>query len=97
MLPMALHELHPFQTAEIARLPQTAGVYVLFQVENPIHCGGAENLRRGVRSAKARFPRATHFAVETVANPHRALSQRLQAVKKELRLVRTATFIGVAR
>jgi excinuclease UvrABC nuclease subunit len=94
---MALHELHPFHAAEVAKLPQTPGVYVLFQVENPIHAGGAANLRKGVRGAKARFPRATHFSVEALSKPRRALARRMQALKKELSAVRVKTFVGLAR
>src|SRR2546427_11425949 len=64
--PMALHELHPFSRLEIAKVPQKRGVYVLFQIENPIHADGAENLRKGLLRGKAEFPGATHFSAETL-------------------------------
>jgi hypothetical protein len=89
---MPLHELHPFTDAEIALLPHQPGMYVLFQIENPIHADGAQNLRKDVRAAKTKFPHATHFSIETLDAP--ALAQRLEALRKELKLVRKAGFIG---
>jgi len=94
---MALHELHPFQRGEIAKLPQKPGVYVLFQIEVAIHADGARNLRRELRAAKAKFPAATHFAVETPAASSRAIVQRVRQLRKDLSLVRTVSFMGSAR
>jgi hypothetical protein len=88
---MPLHELHPFHHTEIANLPQQPGVYVLFQIENPIHADGAKNLRKGLHAAKAEFPHATHFAVETLEH---GLPQRLRKLRRELKLVRRPGFIG---
>jgi hypothetical protein len=94
---MALHELHPFSDWEIAQVPQKRGVYILFQVESPIHADGAENLRKGIVGAKEKFPRATHFAVETLSSNARAFSQRVRKLKKEMKLVRIRAFLGSAR
>ncbi len=94
---MPIHELHPFSEPEIARVPQKRGVYVLFQVENPIHADGAENLRKGVLRGKEKFPRATHFAVETLSSNARAFSQRVRKLREEMKLVRTVTFTGSRR
>jgi hypothetical protein len=89
---MALHELHPFNDAEIDRLPEKPGVYVLFQIEVAVHVDSAGNLRNGVRAAKARFPAASHFSAETLST--RALVPRVRHLRQELKLVRTATFVG---
>ncbi|MBZ5706848.1 MAG: hypothetical protein LAN63_15975 [Acidobacteriia bacterium] len=89
---MALQELHPFNDAEIAKLPEKPGVYILFQIEVAVHVDSAGNLRKGVRTAKARFPAASHFSVETLST--RALAQRVKHLRQELKLVRTATFVG---
>jgi hypothetical protein len=89
---MALHELHPFCDAEIANLPTKPGVYVLFQIEVAVHADWAGNLRQGLSAAKAKFPSASHFSVETLAP--RALAPRVQQLRKQLRLVRTASFVG---
>jgi hypothetical protein len=94
---MPLHELHPFSDSEIAQVPQKRGVYVLFQVENPIYADGAQNLRKGVLRGKEQFPRATHFAVETLSTNARAFSQRVRKLRQEMKLVRTAAFLGSAR
>jgi hypothetical protein len=64
---MPLHELHPLTDAEIARLPQKPGIFILFQVQIPRHADAARNLRQGLRAARKSFPRATHFGVEIPA------------------------------
>lgn len=92
MPPMALHELHPLCDAEIAQLPEKPGVFVLFQIEVAVHADQAANLRKALRTAKASFPSASHFSVETLAP--RALAPRVQQLRKQLRLVRTASFVG---
>jgi hypothetical protein len=89
---MPLHELHPYTKAEVARLPRHPGVFVLFQIENPVHAGGAENLRSALRAAKGRFPGATHFSVEMVDGTDRILDQRVQEIRAELKLVGKAGF-----
>ena len=97
MLVMALHELHPYTEAEIAAVPQEAGVYVLFQVENPLLVGGAANLRQQLKSEKARLPQATHFAIETGCASEREAAKRVDSVKKELGRVRVDWFAGPNR
>ena len=97
MMLMALHELHPYTEAEIAAAPQEAGVYVLFQVENPLHVGGAANLRQQLKSEKERLPQATHFAVETGYESERDAAKRVESVKKELGRVRVEWFAGPNR
>lgn len=97
MMPMAVHELHPFTPAEIASAPEQPGVYVLFQVENPLHVGGAANLRRQLTSEKARLPQATHFAIETGYASERAAAKRVEQMKKELGRVRVEWFAGPGR
>ena len=91
---MALHELHPLNRTEIAKLQPDPGVYVLFQVQIPLHADGAKNLRQGLLTVKAKFPAATHFAVETIENGGPALVRRLRELRKQLTRVRTAGFIG---
>lgn len=93
---MALHELHPMSDSEIAGLPQQAGVFVLFQIEVPIHVDGAANLGKALQLAKSRFPAATHFAVES-ARAGSGLSQRVTRLREELRLVRSVGFDGSKR
>ena len=94
---MALHQLHPYTAAEIATVPQEAGVYVLFQVENPLHVGGAANLRQQLKSEKARVPQATHFAIETGYASEREAAKRVESVNKELGRVRVEWFAGPNR
>jgi excinuclease UvrABC nuclease subunit len=97
MLLMALHELHPYTEAEIATVPQEAGVYVLFQVENPLHVGGAANLRQQLKSEKTRLPQATHFAIETGYASESDAAKRVEKVKNELGRVRVEWFAGPNR
>jgi excinuclease UvrABC nuclease subunit len=94
---MGLHELHPYTDAEIEAAPQEAGVYVLFQVENPLHVGVAANLRQQLKSEKARLPQATHFAVETGYASERQAAKRVEKVKSELGRVRVEWFAGPKR
>jgi excinuclease UvrABC nuclease subunit len=89
---MALNELHPFNDAEIAKLPAKPGVYVFFQIEVAVHVDSAANLRKAVQTAKARFPAASHFSVE--ARSPRTSVQRVNNLRQQLKLVRTATFVG---
>ena len=91
---MALHELHPFIRSEIRKLPEKPGVFVLFQVQIPLHADGGRNLRKALHAARARFPPATHFAVEVLPT-ERDVASRLCQVAQELKRVRTAGFIGV--
>ena len=94
---MPLHELHPFTGAEVARLPIEPGVYVLFQIENPVYAGGAENMRKVLADAKRRFPAATHFSTETVEGTRRILTQRVSDVRRELKLVGKEVFVASSR
>jgi hypothetical protein len=95
MMPaMALSELHPFTEAELSTAPEAAGVYVLFQVENPIHANEADNLRVQLRKEKLDYPRATHFAVETGHADAQGRAARLQEVQAQLNRVRSKTFTG---
>ena len=88
---MAVHELHTFTLEEVAQLPKEAGVYVLFQVQNPLCADQADDVRAAVTAARSKYPRATHFAVELCNAPgHR--SARLNQLRQELRLVRTLAF-----
>ena len=96
MISMALHELHPFTEAEIASVPEEPGIYVLFQVENPLHVDGAPNLRRQLRGEKARLPQATHFAIETGYKSERDSAKRVEQIKRELSRVRVEWFSGPA-
>ena len=94
---MPLHELHTFTDGEVARLPLERGVYVLFQIENPIYAGGADNLRQALADAKGRFPAATHFSTEIIEGSRRTVTQRLSDVKRELKLVGKEVFVGSRR
>ncbi|MGE5205033.1 MAG: hypothetical protein ACM3PW_05430 [Chlamydiota bacterium] len=94
---MALYELHPFTDSEIAAAPEEAGVYVLFQVETPLHVDGAPNLRQRLISEKARVPQATHFAVETGHKSERDRAKRVEQLKQELSRVRVGWFAGPVR
>jgi hypothetical protein len=93
MMPaMPLSELHPLCDVEIVNLPAKPGVFVLFQIEVPVHADGAGNLRQALRSARSRFPQASHFSVELLDS--QAVPARIQQLRTQLRLVRTASFIG---
>ncbi|HYL16894.1 MAG TPA: hypothetical protein VEV41_27930 [Terriglobales bacterium] len=94
---MALHELHPFNDSEIEKLPRRKGVYVLFQIETPVHADGAANLREALRHAKAEFPQATHFSVEALNRDARVMKQRVRKLREELHLVRAVGFVGSRR
>ena len=82
-------------SSEVAKVPQKAGVYVLFQLENPLHVGRASNLRKGVRAAKTKYPGAMYFAVEVLAASK--IAARLHKLKEELSRVRARTFVGMSR
>jgi hypothetical protein len=89
---MALQELHPFTAAEIDLVSDKCGVYVLFQLENPLFADTSKNLRTGLRAAKVRFPSATHFSVEQLSR--RGMMPRVRKLRKQLGLVRAVGFIG---
>jgi hypothetical protein len=90
---VALHEFHPLNDGEIAKIPPKAGIYLLFQIQVPVHVDGAENLQKAVRAAKKDFPRATHFAIEAHWNADE-LAQRKRQLKEQLSRVRKAGFTG---
>jgi len=94
---MALHELHPFISSEIKKLPRKGGVYFLFQIETPIHADGAVNLRRALLHAKSEFPQASHFSVEVLDTGAAAMNQRVRTLRDELHLVRAVGFVGSRR
>ena len=94
---MALYELHPFTDSEITQVAEEAGVYVLFQVETPLHVDGAGNLRERLPKEKARLPQATHFAVETGHKSERDRAKRVEQLKQELSRVRVRWFAGPGR
>jgi hypothetical protein len=94
---MPLHELHTFTDAEVATLPLERGVYVLFQIENPVYAGGADNLRQAVADAKGRSPAATHFSTEVIEGTLRTVTHRLSDVRRELKLVGKDVFVGSSR
>jgi hypothetical protein len=89
---MSLQELHPFNDAELATVSDKCGVYVLFQLENPLLADTAENLKRELRAAKAKFPAATHFSVEPLSR--RVMLRRARELRRELGLVRAVGFVG---
>lgn len=91
---MPLSELHPFLESEVATVPAASGIYVLFQVENPIHAGEADDLRADLREQRRAFPRATHFSVETGHPDPTQRGERLAQVLAQLQRVRSKTFIG---
>lgn len=78
---------------QIARVPAKSGVYVLYQLQIPLHAEGATNLRKQLTAARKQFPRATHFAVELIAPDE--LSQRVDQLQQELSLVRKKGFVGI--
>jgi hypothetical protein len=92
ILLMPLYELHTFTDAEVVKVAPESGIYVLYQVENPVVAEAASDLREALRTAKAKHIRATHFAVETLAA--NAVAGRLRSVKDDLRRVRKSTFMG---
>ena len=94
---MAVHELHPFTDAEVAGALEEPGVYVLFQVENPLHVGSAANLRAKLKTEKVRLPQATHFAIETGYKTEHEAEKRVAKLKKELGRVRVEWFAGSDR
>jgi hypothetical protein len=79
---VGLHELHPLTREEIDKLPGTSGIYVLFQVQIPVHVEEAHDLRQALVAAKA----------SAAGGP--ALAERLRQLRQELRRVRTAGFVG---
>jgi hypothetical protein len=82
---------------EIARLPSQRGVYVVFQIENPVYAGDAENLRKALADAKKRFPAGTHFSTEIFEGTRHTLTQRVNDVRRELKLVGKEVFVGSSR
>lgn len=88
---MPLHEFHPFSDSEIAKIPEQSGVFLIFQVEVPVHVDGAKDLRQAVRKARPLYPAATHFAVEPIQGVG-AINERLTALRRELNRVRSTTF-----
>jgi hypothetical protein len=93
---MALHELHPFSRSELEKIPRKPGVYVLFEIEAPIHADKAADLHAALAGAKAEFPRASHFSVEVLDSAD-LMKQRIQRLRAELHLVRAAGFVGLRR
>lgn len=91
---MALDQFHPFCDSEIAKVPQKRGVYVLFQIQIPIHAGSAKNLRTELVRARERFPRASHFAVEPSQGNAQNIRRRVSELQERLKLVRTGAFVG---
>jgi hypothetical protein len=91
---MALDQFHPLSSAEIAKAPQGRGIYLLFQIQIPIHAGGAENLRKELVRARRQFPGASHFSMETMNVDAQSVGRRVCEVKKRLKLVRTGAFVG---
>ena len=89
---MPLHELHSFIESEIAGVPNQRGVYVLYQVQSPLHADGSENLRQALTAARTQFRGATHFSTETCETSAR-MRERLRQLREELRLVRTLAFV----
>ncbi|MGH9502010.1 MAG: hypothetical protein ACRD20_04080 [Terriglobales bacterium] len=94
---MALDQFHPLCDSEIAEVPRQPGVYVLFQIQIPIHADSTENLRKEISRARKRFPRASHFAVEPLSGDARSIRQRAREVQERLKLVRTGAFVGSPR
>jgi len=92
---MPVHELHPLVGSEIAKVPQEAGVYVLYQLENPLAARRAANLRKALRSAKSEYPGAMYFAVEVL--PASKIASRLRQLEADMGLVRKRTFVGMPR
>ena len=91
---MALDQFHPLSSSEIAKVPQKRGVYLLFQIQIPIHAGSAENLRKELVRARRKFSGASHFSMETMNGDARSVGQRVRKVNERLKLVRTGAFGG---
>jgi hypothetical protein len=89
---MPLYELHTFSDDEVARVTQQSGIFVLYQVENPVAAESASDLRSALVEARSKHPRATHFAVETL--PPDEIPERLRSVRDDLSRVRKSTFMG---
>jgi hypothetical protein len=89
---MPLYELHTFADDEVAKVSHESGIFVLYQVENPVAAESASDLRRALGEAKAMHPRATHFAIEIL--PSNEIADRLRSVKNDLSRVRKSTFMG---
>ena len=90
---MPLHELHPFHDSEIAKVTAERGVYVLYQIQVPLHADGAENLRDALLEARTSFPGASHFAVETHADTA-LVEERVRDLRLQFRRVRSSAFVG---
>jgi hypothetical protein len=88
---MGLGELHPFCEEEVAGVAAERGIYVLFQIQIPIHVDATQDLRSGLREARTKFPRASHFSVETAASDA-VMQVRLEELQKQMTRVRASTF-----
>jgi hypothetical protein len=91
---MGLDQFHPFCDPEIAKVPRKPGVFVLFQIQIPIHVDSAEDLRKGLVRGKRQFPGASHFSVEAVTGDARSIRHRVREIRERLKLVRTGAFVG---
>jgi len=90
---MPPHELHPYTEAEVAKVSPESGVYVLYQIQVPLHAGGGDNLRDALTAACPEFPGASHFAIEVHSNP-RDIEARVNELRQQFRRVRTSAFVG---
>ena len=83
--------MHPFVDMELKQVPRACGVFVLFQIQIPVHVDATENLQRALREARTKFPRASHFAVEP-APDEPAMRARLEELQRQMTRVRAAAF-----
>lgn len=90
---MPLHELHPYTDAEVAKVSPERGVYVLYQIQVPLHADGADNVCEALASARVHFPGASHFATEPHSN-REDVDARVRELREQFRRIRTSAFVG---
>jgi len=77
----------------MAKVPAERGVYVLYQIQIPLHAGGAENLREALIQVHSDFPGASHFAIELHATTAE-VEARVDELRQQFRRVRSSAFAG---
>ena len=66
---------------------------MLYQIQIPLHAGGAENLRQALIQARSDFPGASHFAIELHATAAE-VEARVIELRQQFRRVRSSAFVG---
>ena len=81
-------ELHPLVDAEIERVPQQAGVYMLWQGQTLVDADWDSNLRSRILTKRGRFPGATHFSLDMRYSDEASLEGLAANIRREYGLDR---------